>query len=62
MDCSSLVGIWPSGWRRAAPAAGGPRSKDLTPEQRELYREARLTISAELGHEREQITAVYLGR
>jgi hypothetical protein len=25
-------------------------------------REARLTISAELGHEREQITAVYLGR
>ena len=24
--------------------------------------EARLTISAELGHEREQITAVYLGR
>ena len=46
----------------AAPAAGGPRSKDLTPEQRELNREARLTISAELGHEREQITAVYLGR
>jgi hypothetical protein len=49
-----------TGW--AAPAAGGPRSKDLTPEQRELDREARLTISAELGHEREQITAVYLGR
>ena len=49
-----------TGW--AAPAAGGPRSKDLTPEQRELDREARLTISAELGHEREQITAVYLSR
>jgi hypothetical protein len=49
-----------TGW--AAPAAGGPRSKDLTPEQREMDREARLTISAELGHEREQITAVYLGR
>ena len=49
-----------TGW--AAPADGGPRSKDLTPEQRELDREARLTISAELGHEREQITAVYLGR
>lgn len=48
------------GW--AAPAAGGPGSKALTPEQRELDREARLTISAELGHEREQITAVYLGR
>ena len=46
----------------AAPAAGGPRSRDLTPSQRELDREARLTISEELGHEREQITAVYLGR
>jgi hypothetical protein len=45
-----------TGW--AAPADGGPRSKDMTPEQRELDREARLTISAELGHEREQITAV----
>ncbi len=49
-----------TGW--AAPAAGGPRSKDLTPSQREADREARLTISQELGHEREQITAVYLGR
>ena len=49
-----------TGW--AAPAAGGPRSKALTPAQRELDREARLTISMELGHEREQITAIYLGR
>jgi hypothetical protein len=49
-----------TGW--AAAAAGGPRSKDLAPAQRELDREARLTISEELGHEREQITAVYLGR
>lgn len=49
-----------TGW--AAPAAGGPRSKDLTSQQREADREARLTISAELGHEREGITAVYLGR
>jgi len=47
---------------RRAAAAGGPRSRDLTPSQRELDREARLTISEELGHEREQITAVYLGR
>jgi hypothetical protein len=46
----------------AAPAAGGPRSKDLTPAQREIDREARLTISAELGHEREHVTVVYLGR
>jgi site-specific recombinase XerC len=49
-----------TGW--AAPAAGGPRSRDLTPAQREIDREARLTISEELGHEREQVTAVYLGR
>jgi hypothetical protein len=49
-----------TGW--PAPAAGGPRSRDLTPSQREADREARLTISEELGHEREQITAVYLGR
>lgn len=49
-----------TGW--AAPAAGGPRSKDLTVAQREIDREARLTISDELGHEREQVTAVYLGR
>ena len=40
-----------TGWK--APAAGGPDSKSLTPEQRELDREARLTISRELGHERE---------
>ena len=49
-----------TGW--PAPAAGGPRSRDLTPSQREADRDARLTISEELGHEREQITAVYLGR
>ena len=49
-----------TGW--AAPAAGGPRSKELTHEQRELDRRARLTISEELGHGREQITAVYLSR
>ena len=49
-----------TGW--PAPAAGGPRSRDLTPSQREADREARLTISEELGHEREQITAVSLGR
>ena len=38
------------------------RAKDLKSQQREADREARLTISAELGHEREGITAVYLGR
>jgi hypothetical protein len=49
-----------TGW--TAPSAGGPHSKELTPEQREVDREARLTVSAELGHDREQITTVYLGR
>ena len=49
-----------TGW--LAPAAGGPKSRELTAEQREIDREARLTISAELGHEREQVTAVYLSR
>jgi len=49
-----------TGWK--APAAGGPTSKQLSPEQKASDRQARLTISRELGHEREQITAVYLGR
>jgi hypothetical protein len=49
-----------TGW--PAPAAGGPRSKELTREQKLIDREARLTISSELGHEREQVTAIYCGR
>jgi integrase len=49
-----------TGWK--APAAGGPTSKQLSPKQKAIDRQARLTISRELGHERQQITAVYLGR
>jgi integrase len=49
-----------TGWK--APVAGGPESKTLTQTQRETDRQARLTISRELGHEREQVTAAYLGR
>lgn len=49
-----------TGW--SAPAAGGPSSRSLTPAQKALDREARLTISRELGHEREQVTAIYCGR
>ncbi len=49
-----------AGW--AAPAAGGPNAVQLTPAQRAQDRAARLTVSAELGHGRGQITAVYLGR
>jgi len=47
---------WPS------PAAGGPLSKSLTPEQGAFDQQARLIISRELGHEREQILTVYIGR
>lgn len=49
-----------TGWK--APAAGGPTHRQLTDDQKPVDREARLKISRELGHEREQITAVYLGR
>lgn len=49
-----------TGW--LAPAAGGPTIKALTQEQKTIDRQARLTISQELGHEREQITSIYLGR
>ncbi len=49
-----------TGW--ACPAQGGPTSKELTPEQKATDREARLAISNELGHGREQVTAIYLGR
>lgn len=47
-----------TGWK--APAAGESTPEQLSPEQKRIDREARLTISRELGHEREQITAVYL--
>ncbi len=49
-----------TGW--ACPAAGGPAAKSLSAEQRQQDHQARLTISRELGHVREQISAVYLGR
>jgi site-specific recombinase XerC len=49
-----------TGWE--CPARGGPSARQLTAEQKVVDRAARLTISAELGHEREQITAIYLGR
>jgi hypothetical protein len=49
-----------TGWN--APAAGGPSSRSLTPAQKDIDRAARLTVSQELGHEREQVTSVYLSR
>jgi len=47
-----------TGW--PAPAAGGPSRSVLTAEQHAVDRTARLTISQELGHEREEIAALYL--
>ncbi len=49
-----------TGWK--SPAVGGLVKKDMTQEQKQKDLESRLLISKELGHEREQITAVYLGR
>jgi len=49
-----------TGWK--APAAGGPVARALTTAQRSQNSFARQTISRELGHERPEITAVYLGR
>lgn len=49
-----------TGW--ACPAAGGPVAKSFDAEQRKQDHQARLIISRELGHVREQISAVYLGR
>lgn len=49
-----------TGW--SAPAASGPSARSLTSTQRSQDAQARQIISRELGHERTQITAVYLGR
>tara|TARA_R110002049_G_scaffold130820_3_gene289300 strand:- start:14367 stop:15209 length:843 start_codon:yes stop_codon:yes gene_type:complete len=49
-----------TGWK--APVAGGPASKSLRSDQRALNRGARETITRELGHSREEISAKYLGR
>jgi hypothetical protein len=49
-----------TGWK--SPAAGGPSGSALSATERSLDRQARLTISLELGHERLAIVGVYLGR
>jgi len=49
-----------TGWK--CPAAGGPSSKQLTNEEKAVDLSARLQISQELGHNREAITGIYLGR
>jgi len=42
-----------------APAAGGPKAKELTPEQRALAQKARALITEELGHRRLAITCTW---
>ena len=49
-----------TGWESVF--AGGPLRKELTPNQREIDVRARLQVSRELGHNRIEITDVYLGR
>ncbi len=49
-----------TGWK--APVAGGPASKSLNEDQRARDKGARETIAQELGHDREFISATYLGQ
>ena len=49
-----------TGW--AATAAGGPSSSKLSDAEKKEDRAARMKISRELGHGREQIAAVYCGK
>ena len=47
---------------RLSPASGGPTSRQLDASQKLAYQAARLKISAEMGHGREQATSINLGR
>ena len=49
-----------TGWK--SPAAGGPKSKQLSPAQKERDHQVRCIISLELGHGREQVLSLYLGK
>ena len=46
---------------RVPPIQGGVSYRNLSSDDKEIDRDARRQISAELGHERIQITATYLG-
>jgi hypothetical protein len=48
-----------TGW--SAPVAGGPKRANLDAKAKDLDNHARQIISRELGHERREIVAVYLG-
>lgn len=45
-----------------SPVTGGPSRQSMSKDQRDKDNEVRLQISRELGHERIQIVAVYIGR
>lgn len=47
---------------RASPASGGATSRQLDASQKLADNAARLKISTEMGHGREQVTSIYLGR
>ena len=49
-----------TGWN--CPVRGGPTKKDMNPADQQQDYHARMTVSVELGHGREEITTVYLGR
>lgn len=49
-----------TGWE--APINGGPSAKQLSQQQKLKDNEARMIITEELGHSREQITVSYCGR
>ncbi|MRV75716.1 integrase [Duganella sp. FT92W] len=44
------------------PANGGSTSKQLAAADKQADQDARLTLSKEMGHFREQVTSIYLGR
>ena len=48
-----------TGW--FCPSAGGPKYSELKKEEKEIDQRVRLEISRELGHNRIEITRVYLG-
>jgi site-specific recombinase XerD len=49
-----------TGWE--APFKGGPKTRELTKEQKKSDHEARMILSEEIGHSRKQVTKVYLGQ
>ncbi len=49
-----------TGWE--PPINGGPKARELSKEQKQIDYKARIILTEELGHSREQITVNYCGR